>query len=235
MTLLEKINSLTWYNNIVKLKEVLKELSTSAGSGSSGIVDAPAIAGSGTTIMTFDEVRCHGTTIQTGNIVLGLNPAIGVNKNLRRQVISINGNSVSTLTFLFPVSYVTTNIFDKTKNNVIYLDNVNGNINGTIINREITAPTLSYAQVQEFFPTQVAISFSEQVDINSVPSPSDFTLDSGRTITSLTMTSTNMYFIVSPPYDNYGTLTYTPGINKIKDLAGNEMVAFSNKTINFFI
>ena len=225
MTLIEKINSLTWYNNLAKLKEVLKEVSTSGGSGS-GIVDAPAIAGTGTTVMTFDEIRYHGLTNQTGNIVLELNATPNINKNGRVQVLDINGTPPYTLSHL--ANSVNSNgvSFDNTKNNVIYYDFVNGKLKYNIILQnlpDVIAPLLVSATVQNASPSNIVLTYSEPLTVSPLPAFSDFVLNLSKTVTGILITGNVITLTVNTPYvnGNVPTIGYTSGVNKIKDLAGN--------------
>ena len=233
MTLIEKINSLTWYNNLAKLKEVLKEVSTSGGSG---IVDAPAIAGSGTTIMTFDKIRYHGTTNQTDNIVLVLNPTIGVNKNGMVQVYDVNGTPP--FTFTHPANSVNSNgvAFDPTKNNVIYYDFVNGKLkyNITLQNLpDVTAPLLVSAIVQNTNPSNIVLTYTEVLTVPPLPSFTDFALNLSKTVTAISIAGNVVTLTVNAPYvfGNLPTFNYTGGVNKIRDLAGNNAINLVNQAI----
>ena len=223
MTLIEKINSLTWYNNLAKLKEVLKEVSTSGGSG---IVDAPAIPGSGTTIMTFDKLRYHGLTAQTGNIALTLNTTPNINKNGRVQVYDVNGTPPFTWTH--PANSVNSNgvAFDPTKNNVIYYDFVNGKLkyNITLQNLpDVVAPTLVSAIVQNENPSNIVLTYNEPLTVSPLPVFSDFVLNLSKTVTGISIVGSVVTLTVNAPYvsGNMPTISYTGGVNKIKDLAGN--------------
>ena len=214
--------------------EAIKKLINSPSG--SGIVDAPAIAGSGTTIMTFDEIRYHGLTTQTENIVLVLNTTPNINKNGRVQVYDVNG--APPFTFTHPANSVNSNgvVFDPTKNNVIYYDFVNGKIkfNITLQNLpDVVAPTLVSATVQNANPSNIVLTYSEPLTVLPLPAFTDFALNLSKTVTAISIVGSVVTLTVNAPYvsGNMPTLSYTSGVNKIKDLAGNNATNLVNQVI----
>ncbi|MCY7291352.1 MAG: DUF2341 domain-containing protein [Ferruginibacter sp.] len=135
VTVVDETTGITFVNtpDPVVLEQRLRSLDfvpfrdqNSGNGGDSGIIDAPAIAGTGNTVLTFDKVRYHGITAQTGNISLTL--ANTGNKNGRVQVVDIDGDGLSSL--IFPNNWINSNgvSFDPIKNNIIDLDYVNGKV-----------------------------------------------------------------------------------------------------------
>ena len=198
-----------------------------------GIVDAPAIAGIGTTIMTFDEIRYHAPTNQTGNIVLQLNATPNINKNGRVQVLDINGTPPYTLSHL--ENSVNSNgvAFDNTKNNVIYYDNVNGKLKYNITLQDFTSPTLISATVQNSNPSNIVLTYSEALMVSPLPSFTDFALNLSKTVTAISIVGSVVTLTVNSPYafGNLPTISYTAGVNKIRDLAGNNAANLVNQVI----
>ena len=236
MTLIEKINSLTWYNNLSKLKEVLKEASTSGGSG---IVDAPAISSSGVTIVKFDKITYYGTTNQTDNISFVLDTTPNINKNGCVQVYDINGMTGKTTSFPTELqNWVNSNgiTFDPEKNNVIYMDYVNGKINFNITKRnklDIVAPTLVSATIENANPSNVVLTYIEPLTVSPLPAFSDFALNLSKTVTNIAIAGNVVTLTVNSPYvsGNLPTFNYTGGTNKIKDLALNNATDLVNQVI----
>ena len=236
MTLIEKINSLTWYNNLAKLKEVLKEASTSGGLG---IVDATAIASSGVTIVKFDKITYYGTTNQTDNISFVLDTTPNINKNGCVQVYDINGMTGKTTSFPTELqNWVNSNgiTFDPEKNNVIYMDYINGKINYNITKRnklDVVAPTLVSAIVQNTNPSNIVLSYNEPLTVSPLPAFSDYSLNLSKTVTNITIAGNVITLTVNSPYTigDLPTISYTGGVNKIKDLAGNNVANLVNQVI----
>ena len=155
-----------------------------------------------------------------------LNATPNINKNGRIQVYDINGNSVNT--FTPPANSINSNgvAFDNTKNNVVYFDFVNGKLkhNITLQNLpDVVAPTLVSAIIQASNPSNIVLTYSELLTVSPLPAFSDFVLNLSKTVTAISIVGSVVTLTVNAPYvgGNMPTISYTSGVNKIKDLAGN--------------
>ena len=180
----------------------------------SGIVDAPAIAGIGTTIMTFDEIRYHAPTNQTGNIVLQLNTTPNINKNGRVQVYDVNGTPP--YTWSHPVGSESGNgvFFDNTKNNVLYYDNVNGKLKHNIILQNLpdSVPPIYLTQsISNVAPNSA--SFNVKINENG-------TVKFYLSATNTTPTKANILSGIGAVGANFGSITTIANLETFVNLTG---------------
>lgn len=209
-----------------------------ATSGGSGIVTDPAIAGTGTVALTFDQIRYFQKTTQTGNITLSL--AASGHLNGRTQVIDIDGNSTNSLTF--PSTWDNGNgvIFDNTKNNQIYLDYVNGRVTynikkGTISAVDVTAPVATFSPVNgatnSSISSNITISLSETIytttgtliDNSNVASVVQLKLTntSGSTVAS-SVSISGTTITIDPTSNLSNSTVYYVALLPVEDLTANE-------------
>lgn len=87
---------------------------------------------------------------------------------------------------------------------------------------------LSYT-IEDAAPSDLVVVFDEALDDTSVPAPGDFTSLLGKTFT-VDITGDELTLTADTPYENgdIEQVTYTPGANKIKDIAGNNALAFDS-------
>ena len=200
------------------------------------VEDVVAISGTGNTVIKFDKMRYYGTTTQTGDITFSLDATPNINKNGRIQVIDIDANVDGTLTV--PVDWVNSNgiLFENSKNNVIYLDYINGKVKYNISIQDIAdivAPTLVSSVVQNHSPSDIILTYNEALTDSSVPDNADFVLNLSKTVTGVSILDSVVTITVNSPYENgdLPTISYTGGTNKIKDLAGNNADNLVNQVI----
>lgn len=99
---------------------------------------------------------------------------------------------------------------------------------------DVTAPTAGTATVENATATVINLVISEAADTSAAPFSASFAV-TGHTVSSVAWgTSTRLDITVTPAFVNgeaARTLAYTPGTNPIKDVAGNQMAAFTGKAI----
>lgn len=92
---------------------------------------------------------------------------------------------------------------------------------------DTTAPTILRASVAAATPSVVAVTLSEPLMPGFVPAASAFTV-TGHTVTAVSVVGNVVYLTVSVAFVNgevARTVTYTvPGVNGLRDLAGNMMI-----------
>jgi hypothetical protein len=126
---------------------------------------------------------------------------------------------------------------DSTKINYVYTYALNGHITYNVqkfplsSGADVTPPSISSIATNTA-GTQATITFSETL-ANVVPSGSDFSASGGKTVTAVSLSGTAVTITYSSAYATGATITlsYTPGTNKIQDLAGNLASSFSGVTV----
>jgi hypothetical protein len=81
--------------------------------------------------------------------------------------------------------------------------------------------------------TTITITYNEALDTGSVPAAGDFT-HSSKTISGVSVVGATVRLTVTVAFASgasAGTLTYTPGTDKVQDLAGNDAPSFSTQTV----
>jgi hypothetical protein len=104
----------------------------------------------------------------------------------------------------------------------------------TTVPGDTTPPTINARSVANGTPTVVNLTFTEAMDVTSVPAPGAFTV-SGKTVSAFAFVdSTHANVTVSVAFANgvTSTLAYTqPSTGKLKDSAGNLLAAFTGAAI----
>ena len=219
--------------------QISSSWAVSPSQNNSGIITAPAIAGTGNTIVKFDQIRYHGPTDQIDNMSFSLDTTPNIHKNGCVQVYDVNGMTGKTTSFPTELQkWVNSNgvDFNPEKNNIIYMDYVNGKINFNITNRDkpdLTAPILLSAVIQNANPSNIVLTYNEALTVSPLPSNTDFGLNLSKTVTAISISGSVVTLTVNTPYvtGNLPTISYTSGTNKIKDLAGNNAVNLVNQGI----
>lgn len=97
---------------------------------------------------------------------------------------------------------------------------------------DTTAPAISSRTVENATPNRIDLTYNEALDTGSVPANGDFTVSGGRTVTGVAVVGSQVRITVNTAYANGDTITvgYTPGTNKIQDVAGNDAPAITAGT-----
>ncbi len=97
---------------------------------------------------------------------------------------------------------------------------------------DTTAPAISSRTVENATPNRIDLNYNEALDTGSVPANGDFTVSGGRTVTGVAVVGSQVRITVNTAYANGDTITvgYTPGTNRIQDVAGNDAPAITAGT-----
>jgi uncharacterized repeat protein (TIGR02059 family) len=169
------------------------------------------------TALTFTSTRRSGVLIvkqdATGSRTLTINGA--------SVAINTAANATSMVTFLY--------------NDVIndYIFSVETAIVGVSGGVDTTAPSLLTATVENANPYYIDLTYNEALSTASAPSTTDFVVNvngSSVSIANVAITGSICRVIIAVAITNGQTVSasYTPGTNKIKDVAGNNAASFSN-------
>jgi uncharacterized repeat protein (TIGR02059 family) len=169
------------------------------------------------TALTFTSTRRSGVLIvkqdATGSRTLTINGAAAS--------INTSPNATSVVTFIY--------------NDVIndYVFSIETAIIGVSGGVDTTAPSLLTATVENATPYYLDLTYNEALSTASVPSATDFAVNvngSPVSIASVSITGSVCRVVLSVAVTNGQTVSasYTPGTNKIKDVAGNNAASFSN-------
>lgn len=96
------------------------------------------------------------------------------------------------------------------------------------------APVLTTATVEDADPAEIVLTYNEHLDETSIPANANFAMSGGRTVTNVSITNNIVTVTVNTPYTSGDSITisYTPGTNKIQDLAGNLAVALTTEAVD---
>lgn len=199
-----------------------------------------AMVGTGTTTLTFDRNKIYSRVPQTGNMALQL--AGGGNTIGKENVLIIDGNSTNTFSFPEPsAGWINGNgvLFDNTKRNVIFLRYIEGQViynisNSAIPSIDVIAPSFQTASVTNSTPNKITLQYSETLNNTFVPGISAFSLTGGKTVTGITLLGSTVELNTSPNFVNGESILVSyivPVSNRIRDIAGNFAIAFSNQSI----
>ena len=206
---------------------------------------------------TFSSASVDGTTLIVtfdGNLDTGSVPAPGAfnvtvgsaRRNVASGGVAINGATV-TLTLASAVAFGETVTLAYTKPAANPLQDAAGNAVDTFTGQPVennepdtTAPTVSSAEVNG---TTLTITFNENLDTGSAPAGSAFTVTATRTGSAArTLRGTGMAMVsgmtatvtLASAAINGDTVTlaYTkPPTNPLRDTAGNQVAAFTGRTV----
>ena len=106
--------------------------------------------------------------------------------------------------------------------------------NGQGANPFTRPPELLRADIQ-LSGSRIALVFDEDLDVNSVPAGSDFTISPARTVSLVSVRAREVWLLINAVLNEPATVTvdYTPGTNPIQDIYGNDVAAFSGQPALF--
>lgn len=80
----------------------------------------------------------------------------------------------------------------------------------------------------------LTLVYDEVLDNGSIPDISDFVISGGHIVTSVTVVGNQVVLTISPAvtYNEVITINYTPGLDPIRDLAGNNSISLSLHSVN---
>ena len=107
---------------------------------------------------------------------------------------------------------------------------------GLSLRVDSSAPTLQTAAVQNAQPTVIVLIYSEPLDNASVPAASDFTVPA-KTVTGVAIAASSVNITVDTPFTDSDviTISYTPGVNPIQDVAGNAAASLAGQAVQNLI
>jgi hypothetical protein len=208
--------------------------------GNTHWIDAPTGGGGGSgyatrasgETLTFD-VNFKMETIQTDDIEFTLD-ASPVSDVVARIIIT--GDGVHGVTF--PTEWVNANgqVFDNQQKNVIYLE-----YDGTemlysivkVIIPDTIPPYIVSATIENTAKSQVELQYSEPLDAGSVPATGDFSANLSKAVSSVVIAGSIVTVTMSTDYANgdVPTISYTPGGNPVRDVAGNVAAALDTYAV----
>lgn len=138
----------------------------------------------------------------------------------------VNGNVIT-------ISYVpgTNKVQDLAGNLAASL--TNQSVTNNVAPVDTTPPVISSAVVENSNPSRLTLDYNENLNTGSVPSGSDFTISPSKTISNVTVSGDKVHLDVSVPFVNGNVITvsYTGGVNKIQDVAGNNASNLVNYSV----
>lgn len=102
----------------------------------------------------------------------------------------------------------------------------------TATTTDTTAPVLSTAAVQNAQPTKVVLTYNEPLATSSVPATSAYSI-AGKTISAVAVSGSAVTLTVSVAFVSTDSISvsYTPGANPVKDIAGNNAASLSSQSV----
>ncbi|HTN47194.1 MAG TPA: sialate O-acetylesterase [Flavipsychrobacter sp.] len=118
-----------------------------------------------------------------------------------------------------------------------------GNIAPNLVNHlvtnnvvgDITAPTIVSAAIYNANKKLIILKASENLNASYAATTGSFGLSHGKTVTSVTFSSDSIYLLANTDYSDTNTsisVSYTPGSNYIRDIAGNQLASFTTTVTN---
>lgn len=181
----------------------------------------------------FFDTNFKMSTTQSDNIsfILGSGNIADVDAR-----ITIIGDGVHTCTF--PNDWVNANgvTFDNTVKNIIYLEYDGVEVLYGIVKIQIpdtTAPTLVAATVEDNARGVVKLQYSELLDETVILATTEFSVNLSKSVIAVTVKGSTVLITVNSTYLNSDvpTVSYSPGANKIQDVAGNAASALTNHSV----
>lgn len=209
-------------NNSINLTNTPVTNSDAAGVPGPPIQITATAVGNGNIELTFDDV--DGTpTITDYNIFRSTTSGSG-----HTQIATISDNESSTYTYTDNSTVDGTTYYylirSENSNNVESIDSEE-----IFAKADATAPTVNLTTVNAGF---ITVDYDELMDFNSVPSIGDFTVlvnSNPVTVSDVEVSGPRVIVEITPEVitgDNV-TISYTPGVNPIRDLATNNAGSFS--------
>jgi hypothetical protein len=98
---------------------------------------------------------------------------------------------------------------------------------------DTTPPVLQSAVVEHAAPTAIVLTYDEPIDAASVPATTDFAPSGGKTVSSVAILGATVTLTVNSAYVNGNAITvsYTPGLNPIRDVAGNNAASLTASAV----
>lgn len=143
-----------------------------------------------------------------------------------------SGSMTSGNTFTISYNPTTGNTLDTAGNELATVTNLS--VTDSIsLGGDVTPPVLSTATVENAAPSNIVLTYNEALDTGSTPATGDFTPSGGKTVTGVVVSGSTVTVTVNTPYANGDTITisYTPGTNKIRDVAANNAASLSSQAV----
>ena len=186
-----------------------------------------AVTGSGAS-QSGNTVTC------TAGIDMADGPSTGDVIRLRCQGTTISTilNSTTTLASVTDATYNRSGKIGFGVYSGTAIDDFGGGSGGGAGSNDTTPPSL---QPMTIIFDQLMVPYDELLDENSVPSVNDFVYKVNNVtvgVTSVSVLGSDVTLTVPPVLSNQTcTLAYTPGTNKIRDLAGNNASSFAATSV----